>query len=403
MTPGVIILTLTLLLGIQPVTTDLYLPALPGIARDFAAPMGAAQLTLSALILCFGFGQIACGPLADRHGRRPVLLAGLALYTLAAIASAFAPDIEWLIAARALQGFGMAAAVTGGRSIVRDLYAPAEGARAMSKAMTGLGVIAFASPTLGGLLATAFGWPSAMLALAVFGAATLAHIAWRFEETLERPDPQATRLGPWLHNMGRVVAHPTFRAFALLGSATYGGLYTMLAASAFVFIEHLGLSRTAYGLVISSFSLAYILGTMLCRRLLVARGLRGAVAAGGALSLVGGGSMALLSLAGVDQAWAIIVPQWLFMIGHGIHQPCAQVGAVGPFPDKAGVAAALSGFAMMLTAFVVGLVLGRTLGQDSWPLTLGVGGFGAAVALAAWTVVQRHGEPAPVVPGRAPA
>src|SRR4051812_7526879 len=104
---SVVVALLTLLLGIQPVTTDLYLPALPTLAHELGAPMPAAQLTLAALIICFGFGQLACGPLADRHGRRPVLLVGLTLYVTASIASALAPAIEWLVLWRALQGAAM--------------------------------------------------------------------------------------------------------------------------------------------------------------------------------------------------------------------------------------------------------------------------------------------------------
>src|SRR5688572_9925037 len=108
MSPPVVVLLLTLLLGIQPITTDLYLPALPTLQRDLGASIGAAQLTLSGLIICFGLAQLVCGPLADRYGRRPVLLAGMALYTVASVGSAFAPTIDALIGWRALQGAAMA-------------------------------------------------------------------------------------------------------------------------------------------------------------------------------------------------------------------------------------------------------------------------------------------------------
>lgn len=152
MDPATVVMVLTLLLGIQPVTTDLYLPALPMLARDLGTSASSAQFTLSALIICFGFGQLVCGPLADRFGRRPVLLVGLSLYTAASVLSAAAPSIGWLIVWRSLQGAAMAAAVTCGRSIVRDLYAPHDGARVMSRALTGLGFIAMISPLLGGLI-----------------------------------------------------------------------------------------------------------------------------------------------------------------------------------------------------------------------------------------------------------
>lgn len=401
MNPATVVLLLTLLLGIQPVTTDLYLPALPILTRDLAATVSSAQLTLSALIICFGVGQLVCGPLADRYGRRPVLAVGLSLYTLASVLSAAAPSIGWLIVWRALQGAAMAAAVTCGRSIVRDLYAPHEGARVMSRALTGLGVIAMASPLVGGLIVQWANWHVVLSVLAVFGAITLALVLRGFEETAPRLNPSATRLAPMLRNWIGVVRHPTFRAWAALSALTYGGLFVTLASSSFVFIDVLGTSRVTYGAFLLSSSMAYVAGTFLCRRLLLSRGLRGAVAVGGAFTLAGGLSMGALSLLGVHSAWAIAVPQWLYAVGHGIHQPCGQAGAVGPFPEKAGTAASLSGFAMALSGFAVGLWLGRSFNGTVYPLTLGVCGFSIALALVAWTLVQRHGEPH-LAPGHAP-
>ena len=399
MSPMVVVWMLVLLLGIQPVTTDLYLPALPTLQHDLGATVSAAQLTLSALIVCFGLAQLVCGPLSDRFGRRPVLLVGMALFTVASVLAALAPDITTLIAARALQGAAMAAAVTCGRSMVRDLYEPQDGARVMSKALGGLGVIALASPLLGGVLVQWLNWHVALGVLAVFGAGTLAFVASRFEETVTQLNPDATRLAPLLANWRQIARHPTFVAYALLLSATYGGLFVMLAASAYVYIEVLGLSRLGCGAVLASTSAAYIVGTVLCRRLLVRRGLRRTVAIGGAISLTGGLGMAALSLAGLHEwsVWTLIAPQWLYAIGHAVHQPCGQVGVIGPFRDKAGTAASLSGFFMMLTAFFVGLWLGRSLDGTVYPLTLGVATFSVVIAAAAWTLVQRHGDPRPVV------
>ncbi len=123
-----VVLALSLLLGLQPVTTDLYLPALPAMTQGFGATMPQAQLTLTALLLAFGLSQLVWGPLSDRFGRRPVLLWGLALYAAASAGSVFSVSMTQLILWRTLQGVAMGAGVMGARAIVRDLYAPSEGA-----------------------------------------------------------------------------------------------------------------------------------------------------------------------------------------------------------------------------------------------------------------------------------
>jgi len=189
--PGLAILVLALLLSIQPVTTDLYLPALPAITNSLAAPMAAAQLTLSGLLLAFGCSQMVWGPLSDRFGRRPILLTGLCIYTLASLGSAFASTIAQLVLWRIAQGAAMGAAVMCARAIVRDLYTPLEGARAMSKALTGLGIVACVCAPLGGLLSQWLGWRAALLVLTGYALVTLALVAWRLPETLVQRNPQA--------------------------------------------------------------------------------------------------------------------------------------------------------------------------------------------------------------------
>ena len=393
MPPGLIVLLLSLLLGLQPITTDLYLPALPVITGSFGAPMAQAQLTLTALLLAFGVSQLVWGPLSDRFGRRPVLLIGLSAYVLAAIGSALAPSMAALIGWRAVQGAAMGAAVMCARAIVRDLYAPVQGARVMSKGLSGLGVIAFLSAPTGGLLTELSHWRFALLTLAVFGAVCLGLIAWRFEETLQRKNPNALQAATLLATWKSILRHPTFLAFSSLSAASYGGLFTFLAASSFVFMNVLGLSKTQYGALMALNSLAYIGGTFLCRHLLPRFGVRRSLKWAGLLSLGGGTLMALPSLMGVQSVWAIMPAQLLFIIGHGIHQPCGQSGAVGPFPHAAGAASALNGFLMMLAAFAMGSWLGGHMDGTVLPLTLGVWFWSALIALSAWTLVQQHGEP----------
>jgi DHA1 family bicyclomycin/chloramphenicol resistance-like MFS transporter len=392
MTPGVVVLVLSLLLGIQPVTTDLYLPALPSLTEGFAAPVSHAQLTLTALLLAFGISQLVWGPLSDRYGRRPVLLWGLGAYTLASIGCALAASMPLLIVWRTVQGAAMGAAVMGARAIVRDLYTPETGARVMSKGLTGLGVIACACAPLGGLLSDVFGWRYALTALAVFGAASLALVALRFEETLAARNPLALRPMTLLTTWLTIMRHPTFLTYSALSAASYAGLFTFLASSSFVFIKVLGLSRTEYGLVMFSMSFVYILGTFMCRRLLPRYGVRRSVALAGALTLAGGTLLGGLSWAGLHNGWAIMLPYYLFMLAHGVHQPCGQSGAVAPFPYAAGAASALNGFLMMLAAFAVGGWVGMRLDGTVFALTNGVWFWSVCIAVVAWTLVQRYGE-----------
>ena len=387
------ILVLAMLLSIQPVTTDLYLPALPALTRSLGAQMAAAQLTLSGLLLAFGCSQMVWGPLSDRFGRRPILLAGLGIYTVASLGSAFAPTMTLLIVWRIAQGAAMGAVVMCARAIVRDLYTPLDGARAMSKALTGLGIVACICAPLGGVLSEWLGWRAALMALTVYAVATLAMEALRLPETLAHRNPKALQpralVGTWMH----VLRSPTFWAFSLQTTATYGGLFTFLAASSFVFIDVLGLTRTQFGWTMASACVAYLAGTFLCRRLLVRQGLLRTVAIAGALSVSGGTLMAAVAFMGWHQPWALLLPFYLFMLGHGIHQPCGQSGAVGPFPKAAGVASALNGFMMMLAAFGIGGWLGMRLDGTVWPLVNGIWFWSVVLALISWTLVQKFGAP----------
>ncbi len=394
MTAGLIVLMLSMLLGIQPVTTDLYLPALPMLTESFSAPMPLAQRTLSALLLAFGCSQLIWGPLSDRFGRRPVLLCGLAAYTLASVGSVLAQSMELLVGWRIVQGAAMGAVVMCARAMVRDLYQPLEGARIMSKGLSGLGVLACISAPLGGLLAELFGWRAALMALVLFGTCVLTLIALRFQETLQHKNLQALQPATLLKTWITICSNPTFLAFSALSAASYGGLFTFLAASSFVFMKVLGLSKAQYGLVLLSSAFFYIVGTFVCRRLIARFGVRKSVAMAAVLSLSGGTLMAGLAWAGIDQIWALLLAQALFMVGHGVHQPCGQSGAVGPFPRAAGAASALNGFSMMVVAFAMGAWLGTHMDGTTGPLTNGMWFWSVLVALFAWTLVWKYGEPA---------
>lgn len=386
---GLAALALALLLGLQPVTTDIYLPALPMLTRELGASMTAAQLTMSALILAFGIGQLFWGPIADRLGRRPVLLLGLSLYLLASLGAAFAPGIGSLIAWRVVQGASLSAAVVVARAVLRDLYPPHEGARVMALAMSGLALIAIVGPALGGLVTELWGWRAALALVAGAGAATLAFIGLRLPETLATKNPQATRLKPLIMAWSRIGRHRGFVAWTALTSCSYGGLFTLLAGSSFIYIGVLGMSPRGYGFAMASGSLSYLAGNLLCRRWIARVGPTLAVWRGGFFTLAGGVSMALLALSGVNAVWAVLLPQWLFCFGHGIHQPCGQAGAVGPFPQAAGTASALAGFVLAVVAFGTGKWLGWALDGTVLPFALCLAFWSVSTAVIAWTLVQR--------------
>jgi DHA1 family bicyclomycin/chloramphenicol resistance-like MFS transporter len=283
------------------------------------------------------------------------------------------------------------------RAVVRDLFQPLQGATVMSQGLTGLGIIACACAPLGGLLTDTLGWRFALLALAVFGAATLTLLAWRFEETLAQPDPHALSVGPLFQANLDILRNPVFLTWCALSASSYLGLFTFLASSSFVFVTFMGYSKTAYGFLMLSMSLSYIIGTFWCRWMLRRTSVHRTVGIAAILTITGGVGMAALAYAGQGQdwygAWAVMVPMYIFMLGHGVHQPCGQSGAVAPFPHRAGTASALNGFLMMLGAFFMGGWLGTHMDRPVFALAHGLLLCAVFITFVAWTGVQRHGRP----------
>ena len=397
MSPTTVVVLLALLLGIQPVTTDVYLPALPAMQADLRAAMAEVQLTFAALLLAFGVSQLVWGPLSDRFGRRPVLLVGMGGYVLASLACVVAPDMELLVLERIAQGAFMGAAVMCARAIVRDLYQPLEGARMMSRGLTGLGVIAIACAPLGSAVTEWVHWRAALLVLALFGIGTFAFIALRFKETIPQRNPRALVPGTMLRAWSQIARHPTFLTYSLLSTASYVALFSFLAGSSFVLIGTLGISKLAYGGFMATQSVIYILGTVACRRMLVRLGIRRSVFVAGFVTFTAGALMGGLAWFGWGQTWygpwAVMLPQAIFILAHGVHQPVGQSGTVSPFPQMAGAASALNGFIMMAAAFGVGLWLGQAMDGTPRPMAAAHFVWCTVIAVTAWTLVQKYGEP----------
>lgn len=381
-----------LLSMLQPLGTDLYLPTLPGIAAAFDAPVSTVQWTLSIFVAAFGTWQLVAGPLADRFGRQPVILGGIVTYGVASAICLAAPTIEVLIAGRLLQAIGACSALVGARGLVRDLFAPTEGARMLAGAATIMSFAPLLGPVLGAALFEAFGWRSAFAALGSFALVLAVISATRLRETIRQRNPHALRPGPMLRTYGEVLRSRAFRAYAAAAASTYGALFAFIAGSAFVLIRVLGLSVTAYGFSFSTMVAGYLVGTLLCRRLVGRRGLQHTLTAGAWLQAIAAGAMALLALAGVHHALAIVLPMVFVGISHAMVQMPAQSGAVAPFPHAAGAAAALMGFLMMALATAVGAWLGASYDGTVYPLTLTIAAFGCASLLIAVTLVRRDGD-----------
>jgi MFS transporter, DHA1 family, multidrug resistance protein len=392
MPPSLVVLFTSLFLGLQPVTTDLYLPALPGMTQALGASMPQAQLTLSALLLCFGMSQLVWGPVSDKYGRRPVLLMGLALYVLASVASSLVDSVNSLIICRALQGAAMGAPVMCARAMSRDLYAPEEAARVVSKGLSGLGVIAVLCVPVGSLLSAWAGWRTAFAALAVFGAISLALVLWKFEETNQRRNHLALQPAMLISTWSSILAHPQFWTYALLALTSYAGLFVFLASSSFVYLQVLGHSKLTYSLVMMTISATYVGGTIASRRILVARGVQYMLKIGGGITLAASLIYFALWVSGITALWALLLAQVVFMIGHGFHQPAGQSGSAAAFPKAAGAASAMAGFLMMLVAFATGAWLGRAMDGTAAPMLLGIAFWGVMIVIVAWGLVQRYGK-----------
>ncbi|MEJ8810254.1 multidrug effflux MFS transporter [Variovorax ureilyticus] len=381
------VLLLPLLLAAQPVATDSYLPALPAIARE----LGAASSSLTVFVLAFGLGQLPCGPLSDRFGRRPVLLVGLALYMAAALGGALATGIPMLAACRALQGFSMAAILVCARAAVRDLYPAHEGPHVMARGLTGLGVVALIAPVAGAYAVQATGWRWVLGGMAVYALILWGLCLRGFHET--RVPAAASGVQAAKGRVRDVFASPSFRAWASVAAATYGGIFCFLLLSPMVYISYLGFSPAWYGWIPALGSLVYIFSTMLCRRLLTRVGAVRAVQRASLLSLAGPLVQALGCWLLPHAAWPLLLGHAIYCVGHGIHQPCGQAGALVDLPHLAGRAVSWSGFGMMAVAFVVGQLAASfvdpQLSNGAWPMVAPMALAGVALVLIAFLWLPR--------------
>lgn len=379
--PRGIFLILALLFSTGAVATDLYLAAVPDLARDLGVSVASAQLTISALLAGVAAGQLIYGTLSDIYGRRPVLLIGMSLFLLTSIACVLAPNIEILIAARFLQGLFACSGVVIGRAIVRDLYGPRDAAQVMAFMAAAMGLAPILAPAVGGLVLTPYGWRAFFVAIALYAAVQLAFVIWRLPETNRANRAGGLSVRTILNNYRELLTSRLFIAYTLLSASAFSGLFAFISGSSFIVIDILGLPARFFGVAFGGVVVGFVLGSAMGGRF-SRKGiaLDRLILVGTGFSALGGAMLAGLSLSGIETLPAILGPSFVYFIGAGLILPLTFAAGMGPFPHIAGSASSLMGFIQMTIGSVAGALVGVFFDGSSRSMTL-IMGLAALIAL----------------------
>jgi len=362
---------LTLAVGMGPMSTDFYLPSLPTIGIALATDVATVQLTLSVFLAGFAVAQLVYGPLSDRFGRRPALLTGFGLFTLASVGCAVATSIEMLVVARLLQALGACAGPVLGRTVVRDVYGREGAARMLAYIGAAMALAPLIGPIIGGYLTIWFGWRANFVVLALYGATAFAGVLLALDETNPHLG-ETTGPAQMLRNYLGFLRHRPYVGYVLCHTSTYCGLFAFISGSSFVFINVLGLSPDRYGLCFAAAVAGYILGAVISGRIVKRVGLERMVPIGALVCAASGLAMAGIAVSGFAIVWTILAPMMVYMFGVGFVLPNAMAGALGPFPTRAGAASALLGFTQMGIAALVGVGVGAAFDGTARPMAVTV-------------------------------
>ena len=322
----------------------LIIPALPETARALNVSPGAIQLTITLYLIGLAIGQLIYGPISDRFGRRPVLLAGLALFTLAGIATAAAPGALTLVVARVLQSIGACSGLVLGRAIVRDSAPPDRAAAHLAMLTLVMSAAPAIAPVLGGYATAWIGWRAAFALLAMIGAVTLGLAVLLLPETNRLQS--GTRVSMLLGSL-RLFRSRAFCGYVLGGACTTTSFYAFMAASPFILVDLLHQPTERVGLYYLLLMAGVAAGSFLANRIAGRIRMQVALRLANSLAIAGAALFMLADLAGMLSVTTVIAPVVLFMVGAGMASPFALSGAVSVNPHAIGAASGLYGFTQM--------------------------------------------------------
>ncbi len=343
-------------MSISSFAIDITLPAFSEMVARLDAPYATVQWTATVYMFCAGVAQLVWGPASDRFGRRPVLAAGLSLFLVGSVLTALAPSIEWLLAGRAVQGFGAAAAIVLARAILRDLYCGQELARNMALAMAVFAVGPVLSPLIGAAALVPFGWRAVFAALALLGLALLLPLL-AFRETIARTSPDAMRPSVLRAGLVRLFHHPQSRYFLLLSGLVMSIMVFNLAALPRVYDVSFGIAGGTFAILFALHGTGIVVGQLLNRRLIPVFGTVPAMLVANGVLILSAAAILLLSLTGLISAYlmsALLVP---FVAGYLVVFSNGSALVLDPHGDIAGFAAAVLGVASQIGAAVIVSVL----------------------------------------------
>jgi MFS transporter, DHA1 family, multidrug resistance protein len=349
---------LTALTAMLAISTDIYAPAMPAVAKTFGADWATTQLTLSLFVAGYAVSQLVYGPLSDRFGRKRVLAAGILVYLAASGACLTAESIDELLAYRFLQSLGACAGPVLGRAVVRDIYGREGAARMLAYIGAAMGFFPIVAPILGGYLVVAFGWRSIFVVVTVYAAVALVGVLLVLHETNRWRDPRATHPVRLARNYGSLLGDRFFVGYTIVLSFVYVALFLFLSGAALVLIGSLGLAPQTFGELFALGVVCYISATLASGRLSPRVGIDRLILIGSFVGVAAGLLMVALALAKVTSVAAVIGPMWLFMIGLGLIIPNGLAGAIGPHQTMAGTASALVGFFQQGSAALIAALVG---------------------------------------------